>query len=110
MAEMSIRRGTTKTFVLTLKDKQWSNFGRIMSRLVVGRTVIDKEGKRNEADGSVVSFSYSQDETIRLSEGTGEWQLFVLTGVGGDEIAAKSKIFSVAILKSLWESSVHLHA
>lgn len=107
---ISIRKGTTKTLMFTLDcccNQEWEDLGTVKVRLKQGNLIIDKELTVSESDPTSATVEYSQDETIQLLEGSpAEIQLFSIQGTD-NEIALKSDIYEVSILRSLWSEVVH---
>ena len=107
---ITIRRGTTKTIIFTIdcENKEWSDLGTVHVRLKQGSLIIDKIPTILQSDPTSAQVDYTQDETIQLIEGQkAELQIFPVINSNGSEIAIKSDIYEVNILRSLWNEVVH---
>lgn len=107
---ISIRKGTTKTIIFTIDcdNKQWTDLGTVHVRLKQGSLIIDKTPTILVDDPTSAQVDYTQDETIQLIEGQkAELQIFPVIGSGSSEVAVKSDVYEVNVLKSLWSEVVH---
>lgn len=107
---LSIRRGTTKTLQLTIDccKKIWSDLGTIIVRLKQGELVIDKTPIVDSEDPTMCRVIYTQDETIQLKSGMpAQMQIFSIIGGTSQEVAAKSGVYEVTVLESLWDEVIH---
>lgn len=117
-SSLSIRKGTTKTFLLSINNgsgedsKTWNDLGTVLVRITQDDgTTIDKQGVILQ-DPTKLRVSYTQEETNRLtvkSNGYGKFkmQLFSIIGPEETEIAAKTDIYYGTVLPSLWSEVVH---
>ena len=89
----------------TLEDGvNFSDLGRVILRIRQGQFYLDKEPTKTE--GNLGIFNYTQDETIKLFEGIAYIQLIGVKGTN-DEVVNKTETYTINILKSLWNESVH---
>lgn len=87
-------------------DRKWSDFGTIHVRIAQGPLFIDKEFSDEDTDCLLVE--YTQEETIRLNENKpAELQVFSVDGEVESEVALKTQIYKISILKSLWSEVLH---
>lgn len=112
MASLSIRRGTTKTFLFTIDEqasKDFDDLGKLLLRITQdGGPTFDRELEVNELNKKQASVSFSQEETIRFKEGKKfSYQLFSIIGPEPTEVAAKSDIHTGSVLPSLWNEVIH---
>ena len=102
---MQIIRGTTPIITINLEDGvTFSDLGNVKLRIKQGTFSIDKDPSL--IDGSTATFEYTQDETLRLYEGTAYLQLIGVKGTS-DEVVNKSGVYTINIVKSLWNEAVH---
>lgn len=113
--KLSIRKGTTKTLLLSIDQccknsagRYWEDLGTVYFRLKQGNLIFDKTLVPLENDPTTATVSFTQDETIQLIEGAPfQWQLFSILNSGGNEIADKSDVFDGTVLPSLWSEVIH---
>lgn len=102
---MEIIRGTTPTITVNLEDGvKFSELGKVILRIKQGTMSIDKEP--SSISESQAIFEYTQDETIKLYEGSANIQLIGVKGTS-NEIVNKTEVYPITILKSLWNEVVH---
>lgn len=102
---MEIIRGTTPSITVNLEDGvKFSEIGKVVLRIRQGWTYIDKEPSYTE--GSTGVFKYTQEETLKLYEGSASIQLIGIKGIN-NEIVNKTITYPITILKSLWNEAVH---
>ena len=102
---MEIIRGTTPSITVNLEDGVlFSEFGKVVLRIKQGTFSIDKEPSYTE--GSVGIFNYTQEETLKLYEGSATVQLIGVKGTN-EEIVNKTTTYPINILTSLWNEAVH---
>ena len=102
---MEIIRGTTPTITVNLDDGiKFSDLGTVILRIKQGTFSIDKEPI--SISGSTGVFEYTQDETLKLYEGTASIQLIGVKGTN-DEIVNKTETYTINVLRSLWNEAVH---
>lgn len=102
---MEIIRGTTPSITVNLDDGvKFSDLGTVILRIRQGWTCIDKEP--SSTDGSVGIFEFTQDETLKLYEGSASIQLIGVKGTN-NEIVNKTETYTIEILRSLWNEAVH---
>ena len=102
---MEIIRGTTPSITVNLEDGvKFSDLGTVILRIRQGWTCIDKEPSFIEESTGV--FKYTQEETLKLYEGSASIQLIGVKG-NGNEIVNKTITYPITILKSLWNEAVH---
>ena len=109
-SSLSIRKGTTKSFVLSIEDdsRTWLDMGTLLVRLTQDALVIDKNLRIVQDDPTKAIASYTQDDTIKLTENKKfGLQLFSIVGPTATEIAAKSDIYYGIVKPSLWSEVVH---
>lgn len=107
---IDIRKGTTKSLIFTIDcdNKEWTDLGTVHVRLKQGSLVIDKIPTILASDPTSAQVDYTQEETIRLIEGQkAELQIFPVIGPEESEIAVKSDVYEVNVLRSLWNEVVH---
>lgn len=107
---IKIRRGTSKTFILSTKNSErtWSDLGTLIVRIAQENTVIDKLIVPIETDPTKARVSYTQEDTIKLAEKKPfKMQIFSILGPSDTEIAVKSDIYNGIVLPSLWNEVVH---
>lgn len=102
---MEIIRGTTPSITVNLEDGvKFSELGTVILRIKQGTMSIDKEPSK--INGSSAIFTYTQDETIKLYEGTASIQLIGVKGTN-NEIVNKTETYTINVLRSLWNEVVH---
>ena len=102
---MEIIRGTTPTITVNLDDDiKFSDLGTVILRIRQGWTCIDKEPM--SISGSKGIFEYTQEETLKLYEGSASIQLIGVKGTN-NEIVNKTETYTINILSSLWNEAVH---
>lgn len=102
---MEIIRGTTPSITVNLEDDvKFSDLGTVILRIRQGWTCIDKEP--SSTDGSTGVFEYTQEDTLKLYEGSASIQLIGVKGTS-DEVVNKTETYTIEILRSLWNESVH---
>lgn len=102
---MEIIRGTTPSITVTLEDGvKFSDLGNVTLRIKQGTFSLDKVP--TSISGNTAVFDYTQDETIRLYEGTASIQLIGVKGIN-NEVVNKTATYTINILRSLWNESVH---
>ena len=102
---MEIIRGTTPSITVTLEDGvKFSELGTVILRIKQGTISIDKEP--SSISGNIGIFKYNQEETIKLYEGSASIQLIGVKGTN-NEIVNKTEVYTISILKSLWNEAVH---
>lgn len=102
---MEIIRGTTPSITVNLEDGvKFSELGKVILRIKQGTFSIDKEP--SNISGSTGVFEYTQEETLRLYEGSASIQLIGVKG-NGNEIVNKTTTYQITILRSLWNEAVH---
>lgn len=102
---MEIIRGTTPSITVNLEDGvKFSDLGTVILRIRQGWTCIDKEP--SSTDGSTGVFEYTQEDTLKLYEGSATIQLIGIKGTN-NEVVNKTIVYQVSILKSLWNEAVH---
>lgn len=102
---MEIIRGTTPSITVNLDDGvKFSELGTVILRIKQGTFSIDKMPSYTEESTGV--FEYTQEETLRLYEGTATIQLIGVKGTN-NEIVNKTITYPITILKSLWNEAVH---
>lgn len=109
-SSITIRRGTTKSFVLSIEDEDrtWEDMGTLLLRITQDRLIIDKNLQVVESDPKKAVVSYTQEDTIKLAENKKfDLQLFSILGPTESEVAVKSDIYSGSVKPSLWNEVVH---
>ena len=109
-SSLCIRKGTTKSFVLSIEDgsRTWLDMGTLLVRLTQNDIVIDKTIRINDGDPTKAIVSYTQEDTIKLTENKSfGLQLFSILGPTETEVAAKSDIYYGNVKPSLWSEVVH---
>lgn len=109
-SSLCIRKGTTKSFVLSIEDESrtWLDMGTLLVRLTQDDVVIDKHLRIMDDDPTRAIVSYTQEDTIKLTENKRfDLQLFSIVGPEATEIAAKSDIYHGNVKSSLWSEVVH---
>lgn len=102
---MKIIRGTTPSITVVLDDGiNFSDLGTVILRIKQGTLYIDKEP--SSISGNTGVFKYTQDETIRLYEGSANIQLIGVKG-NNNEIVNKTETYTIEVLRSLWNEAVH---
>ena len=102
---MELIRGTTPSITVVLEDGiNFSDLGNVTLRIKQGTFSIDKEPTIIE--GNSGKFDYTQEETIKLYEGTAQVQLIGVKGTN-DEIVNKTETYTINVLRSLWNEGVH---
>ena len=102
---MEIIRGTTPSITVNLDDGvKFSDLGTVILRIKQGTFSLDKEPI--SITGSTGVFKYTQDETLRLYEGTANIQLIGVKGTN-NEIVNKTETYTINVRKSLWNEAVH---
>lgn len=102
---MEIIRGTTPSITVTLDDGiKFSDLGTVILRIRQGTFSIDKEPL--SVSGSTGVFKYTQEETLRLYEGSASIQLIGVKG-NNNEVVNKTITYPITILRSLWNEAVH---
>lgn len=102
---MEIIRGTTPSITVNLEDGvKFSDLGTVILRIRQGTFSIDKEPI--SVSGSIGVFNYTQEETLRLYEGSASIQLIGVKGTS-NEIVNKTEIYPITIIRSLWNEAVH---
>ena len=107
---IDIRKGTTKTIIFTIDcgNKEWTDLGTVHVRLKQGSLIIDKIPRILASDPTSAQVDYTQEETIQLAEGQkAELQIFPVIGSADSEVAIKSDVYEVNVLRSLWNEVVH---
>ena len=110
MASLRIRRGTTKTFVLSMddEDKDWSDLGTVFVRITQDALIVDKLIEPVQGEPKKALVSYTQEDTIQLKEGKKfSLQVFSIVGPTETEIAVKSDIYTGTVDPSLWNEVIH---
>lgn len=101
---MEIIKGTTPAITVMLEDGvEFSDLGKVILRIKQGTFTLDKEP--SSVSGNVGVFNYTQEETLKLYEGTAEIQLIGVKGTT-DEIVNKTETYTINILRSLWNEAV----
>lgn len=101
---MEIIKGTTPAITVELEDGvNFSDLGRVILRIKQGTFTLDKEPSSVSLNIGV--FNYTQEETLKLYEGTAEIQLIGVKG-SDDQIVNKTETYSISILRSLWNEAV----
>ena len=101
---MEIIRGTTPTISVTLEDGvKFSDLGNVKLRIKQGTFSIDKEPTIVDDVGI---FTYTQEETLKLYEGTAMLQLIGVNGTT-NEVVYKTGTYEIIVLRSLWNEAVH---
>lgn len=109
-SSLSIRKGTTKSFILSIEDEDrtWEDMGTLIVRITQFGTVIDKYLQIVDGEPTKAVVSYTQEDTIKLVENKKfELQLFSIVGPTESEIAAKTDIYTGIVKPSLWSEVVH---
>lgn len=102
---MEIIRGTTPSITVNLEDGvKFSDLGTVILRIRQGTFSIDKEPV--SVSGNIGVFNYTQEETLRLYEGSASIQLIGVKGTS-NEIVNKTEIYPITIIRSLWNEAVH---
>jgi hypothetical protein len=110
MTSLRIRRGTTKTFVLSINEenKVWTDLGTVFVRITQDQVQIDKLIEPIEGEPKKAKISYTQEDTIQLKEKKQfQLQVFSIVGPEETEIAAKSDIYTGLVDPSLWNEVIH---
>ena len=102
---MEIIRGTTPSITVNLDDGvKFSDLGTVILRIKQGTFSIDKEPTKVEESTGI--FNYTQEETLKLYEGTASIQLIGVKGTN-NEIVNKTETYQISVLRSLWNEGVH---
>ena len=102
---MEIIRGTTPSITVNLEDGvKFSELGKVILRIKQGTMSIDKEPSSILETSAV--FNYTQEETLKLYEGTAKIQLIGVKGTI-NEVVNKTETYTIQILRSLWNEAVH---
>ena len=102
---MEIIRGTTPSITVNLDDGvKFSDLGTVILRIKQGTFSIDKEPTKVEESTGI--FNYTQEETLKLYEGTASIQLIGVKGTN-NEIVNKTETYQISVLRSLWNEAVH---
>lgn len=109
---LSIRRGASRVFVITLEgceddDFIWSDLGRLMVRLAQGANVVDKLLTIDAHDRTKGYVYFSQGDTIKFKDNAkAKLQIFTLKDSTYHQLAIKTDTFEVNVLESLWNEVV----
>lgn len=109
-SSITIRRGTTKSFILSIEDEErtWDDMGTLLLRITQDGLEIDKALQVVESDPTKAVASYTQEDTIKLTENKKfGLQLFSILGPTESEVAVKSDIYYGTVKPSLWNEVVH---
>lgn len=109
-SSIKIRRGTSKTFILSINSegRTWSDLGTLITRITQEGVVIDKPIVPIETDPAKAKVSYTQEDTIKLVEKKPfKMQIFSILGPSESEVATKSDVYNGIVLPSLWNEVVH---
>ena len=102
---MEIIRGTAPSITVNLEDGvKFSELGKVILRIKQGTMSIDKEPSSILETSAV--FNYTQEETLKLYEGTAKIQLIGVKGTI-NEVVNKTETYTIQILRSLWNEAVH---